>query len=88
VSFPSQYAFLPNQKIIMDNRATLREHRDIEDTRYLKRLLTDVHGNVTQAARIAGIHRATMNRLMIRLGIVREYPVYERPELMKYRRMG
>ena len=57
----------------MTERATLRENRDIEDTRYLRKLLFDCDWNVVRAASVAGIHRSTFYALMYRLGILQKY---------------
>ena len=65
----------------MSERATLREAVDIEARRYLKRLFEDCDWNIDEAAKVAGICRATAYRYLYRLNIKKPYTpntIYDR----------
>lgn len=48
---------------------TWREAMKAAGRSYLMRLLEETRGDVTAAARIAGVHRATLYNLMARFGV-------------------
>ena len=48
---------------------TLREHRADSDREYLGALLVNAKGNLSEAARTAGVHRSEMYRLLHRHGM-------------------
>lgn len=50
---------------------TLREARDAAETKYLAELLDRADGNMSKAARLGGVDRVTLYRVMRRLGVPR-----------------
>lgn len=57
---------------------SLREHTMLSRTAYIVAALEHTHGNVVQAARLIGLHRNTLSRLIamysINLGKLRKKP--------------
>lgn len=59
---------------------TLKESRASSDRAYLFRLLSDAGGNLNKAARIAGIHRTSLYKLLEKRGLKVEHRKYVRQE--------
>ena len=55
---------------------TYREAMESASRAYLYRLLSDTGGNMTKAARIAGLHRCSLYRTLRQLGIKVEHRRY------------
>jgi DNA-binding NtrC family response regulator len=64
----------PGDDISLGFRRAVEEARDRASRRYLSRLMGLFHGNVTQAARRAGMTRESLHRVLKRYGVRPEHP--------------